>query len=145
MNTTFRVYYEDTDAGGVVYYANYLKFAERARTELLRSLGISQSDLLKSDKICFVVHSCNAEFLKSAKLDDTIVTQTVVTKIAHTSLEMLQTMHLVGFESAIFRLTSKIACVKQSSEAFLLCKIPESIKQKLMHAKSDQSLNETKN
>ena len=68
-----RVYYEDTDAGGIVYYANYLKFAERARTEFLRSLQICQQHDLEQNQTGFIVRSCHIEYLKSAVLDDALV------------------------------------------------------------------------
>lgn len=67
-----RVYYEDTDAGGVVFYANYLKFFERARTELLRSYGFEQDRLMEQDKIIFVVRSVSLEYLKPARFNDQI-------------------------------------------------------------------------
>jgi tol-pal system-associated acyl-CoA thioesterase len=69
---TVRVYYEDTDAGGLTYYANYLRFLERARTEMLRSLGISQQALIEKN-IAFAVRSVQAEYLKPARLDDELV------------------------------------------------------------------------
>lgn len=72
-----RIYYEDTDSGGVVYYANYLRFLERARTECLRSLGFSQS-LLLQENVAFAVRSASVEFLKPARLDDEL---TVVSSI----------------------------------------------------------------
>src|SRR5512145_2246979 len=65
-----RIYYEDTDAGGVVYYANYLKFLERCRTEWLREIGHDQADLLRDPGIAFVVRSVSLEYLKPARLDD---------------------------------------------------------------------------
>ena len=68
-----RVYYEDTDAGGIVYYANYLKFSERARTEFLRFLGIHQQQHLQESRCGFVVRSCNIDYLASAVLDDELV------------------------------------------------------------------------
>lgn len=72
-----RVYYEDTDAAGLVYYANYLRFMERARTEWLRALGYEQSQLVK-DQVAFVARSVNVDFLKPAKLDDQL---TVIAEI----------------------------------------------------------------
>jgi acyl-CoA thioester hydrolase len=87
---TLRVYYEDTDAGGVVYYANYLKFAERARTEALRAAGIGQENLLREQGIAFVVRSCNAEFLKPARLDDLLTIETRLHDIGNASLTMQQ-------------------------------------------------------
>ncbi len=65
-----RVYYEDTDSGGVVYYANYLKFMERARTEWLRSLGFEQDELRDRDGIIFAVRSASAEYLSPARFND---------------------------------------------------------------------------
>jgi len=65
-----RVYYEDTDAGAVVYYANYLKFMERARTEWLRALGFEQDELSRRDGILFAVRSAKIEFLKPARFND---------------------------------------------------------------------------
>lgn len=67
-----RVYYEDTDVGGVVYYANYLKFFERARTEWLRALGFEQNRLVEELGIAFVARSISAEYLKPARLDDAL-------------------------------------------------------------------------
>lgn len=77
--TTFpiRVYYEDTDAGGIVYYANYLKFFERARTEYLRQLGISQSTFLEQN-LGFVVRKVEMDNLASAKLDDSLTVYSTV-------------------------------------------------------------------
>ena len=63
-----KVYYEDTDSGGVVYYSNYLKFLERARTEMISSIGLSNKKLLDKYKTLIIVKSCNIEYLKSAKL-----------------------------------------------------------------------------
>ena len=65
-----RVYYEDTDAAGVVYYANYLKFMERARTEWLRTLGFEQSQLVREQGLGFVARSVSIDYLKPARLDD---------------------------------------------------------------------------
>ena len=65
-----KVYYEDTDAGGVVYYSNYLKFLERARTEMIVSIGLSNKKLLEDYKTLIIVKSCNIEYIKSAKLEE---------------------------------------------------------------------------
>ena len=74
-----RVYYEDTDSGGVVYYANYLKFMERARTEWLRSFGIEQDRLRDRDGVIFAVRSAHAEFLRPGRFNDRLI---VVSNIA---------------------------------------------------------------
>ncbi len=77
MDKTFvfpvRVYYEDTDAGGIVYYANYLKFAERARSEFLRFLDIDQQQILAQKHCGFIVRSCSIDYLASARLNDALV------------------------------------------------------------------------
>ena len=65
-----KVYYEDTDSGGVVYYSNYLKFLERARTEFINSIGLSNKKLLDEFKTLIIVKACNIEYLKPAKLED---------------------------------------------------------------------------
>ncbi len=67
-----KVYYEDTDSGGVVYYSNYLKFLERARTEMISSVGLSNKKLLDEHKSLIIVKSCNIEYMKPAKLEDKI-------------------------------------------------------------------------
>lgn len=71
-----RVYYEDTDTGGVVYYANYLRFAERARTEMLRAAGVSHSSMAEREGLAFAVRRCDAEYLKPARLDDALEVDT---------------------------------------------------------------------
>ncbi|KGJ88754.1 tol-pal system-associated acyl-CoA thioesterase [Thalassotalea sp. ND16A] len=84
-----RVYYEDTDAGGIVYYANYLKFAERARTEWLRALGINQSFFLEQ-KLGFVVRKVEMDNKASAKLDDLLTITTTITNLKKASLVFSQ-------------------------------------------------------
>lgn len=81
-----RVYYEDTDAGGVVYYANYLKFCERARTEWLRTLGFGQQALLDERQLAFVVRSVQADYLAPARLDDALAVLTRIAAVRRASL-----------------------------------------------------------
>lgn len=85
-----RVYYEDTDAGGIVYYANYLKFAERARTEFLRMLAIHQQQDLQEKQTGFIVRSCHIEYLKSAVLDDVLTVTNQVTEVGAASAIVAQ-------------------------------------------------------
>ncbi|RYE77743.1 MAG: tol-pal system-associated acyl-CoA thioesterase [Oxalobacteraceae bacterium] len=87
---TVRVYYEDTDAGGIVYYANYLKFFERARTEWLRSLGIHQQDLLGTEAAAFVVRSASVEYLGAARLDDELTLRLNIEKLGRASVQFAQ-------------------------------------------------------
>lgn len=85
-----RVYYEDTDAAGIVYYANYLKFAERARTEMLRLVGFEQEALRRATGRVFAVRQCNADYLAPARLDDELVIETRLTGLGGASLEIEQ-------------------------------------------------------
>lgn len=88
-----RIYYEDTDAGGIVYYANYLKFAERARTEFLRYIGFNQDDLLKNNGVGFVVRDCHISYKTPAKLDDALNITCKVTELKGVSLKMEQKLY----------------------------------------------------
>ena len=108
---TYRIYYEDTDAGGVVYYANYLKFFERARTDFLRVLEISQSDLAEKENLVFVVRRCEIDYLAPAKLDDLVEVSVVVTEIRSASILMYQEIKKEG--EILSRLNVKIACVSR--------------------------------
>ena len=81
-----RIYYEDTDAGGVVYYANYLKFLERCRTEWLRVIGHEQADLLREPGIAFVVRSVALDYLKPARLDDLLTVSLEVERITKSQI-----------------------------------------------------------
>jgi acyl-CoA thioester hydrolase len=86
-----RVYYEDTDAGGIVYHSNYLNFAERARTELVRELGVSQREMLEDGEgTAFAVRSANIDFRRPARLDDLLSVETEVTSIGGASIELDQ-------------------------------------------------------
>jgi len=84
------VYYEDTDAGGVVYYANYLKFIERARTDFIKKIGLSNTELRKKYKTLIIVKSCNIDFKKSAYLEDELEIYSSVKSISRTSFKMIQ-------------------------------------------------------
>jgi acyl-CoA thioester hydrolase len=87
---TVRVYYEDTDAGGIVYYGNYLKFYERARTEWLRSLGIHQQELLSHESAAFVVRSASIDYLGAARLDDELTLRLSIQKLGRASVQFAQ-------------------------------------------------------
>lgn len=91
-----RVYYEDTDFGGVVYYANYLKYMERARTEFLRGLGYDQSELLTRERRQFVVKSANIDFVSPARFDDVLSVTAEVKKIRRASLHFTQQCRLAS-------------------------------------------------
>lgn len=104
-----RVYYEDTDAAGVVYYANYLRFAERARTEFLRGVGVRHRDFLESDGVMLAVRRCEVDYVRPAILDDAIEVHTEVTDLGGASMWMAQTVRCGDADLA--RLKVRLACV----------------------------------
>ncbi|MBI1209802.1 MAG: tol-pal system-associated acyl-CoA thioesterase [Azospirillum sp.] len=108
---TVRVYYEDTDAGGIVYYANYLRFAERARTEMLRTIGVEQSALCAATGVTFAVLQCEIAFVAPARLDDLLEVATRITDIGGASLTMNQTIR--RGERDLVRATVKVVCLNQ--------------------------------
>ena len=85
-----KIYYEDTDAGGVVYYANYLKFLERARSEAIYSLGISNTEILDKEGVIIIVKSCNIEYKKPANFEDEIEVVSKISEVKNSSFKMLQ-------------------------------------------------------
>ncbi len=94
-----RVYYEDTDAGGIVYYANYLKYMERGRSDMLRLLNVDQREMLKfldPDDVKFVVARSEVDYLSPARLDDALTVHTKVAKIGKASLIMEQQVRRSG-------------------------------------------------
>ena len=88
----FKVYYEDTDAGGVVYYANYLKFLERARSEAIYSIGFSNLDLKRTNDVIIVVKSCNINYIRPAKFEDKLSVNSSIISISKASFKMNQTI-----------------------------------------------------
>lgn len=87
---TFRVYYEDTDAGGIVYHANYLRWMERVRTEWLRTLGVQQIDLAAQQGLQFVVSELEIQYVKPARLDDLLTVDLTVDQVRGASLRLGQ-------------------------------------------------------
>ncbi len=90
FNYKLKVFYEDTDAGGVVYYANYLKFFERARTDAISNIGLSNKKLLDEYGVFIIVKSCNIEYLKPAKLEDQLEIKSSIISTSNTSFRMKQ-------------------------------------------------------
>ncbi len=105
-----RVYYEDTDAGGIVYHATYLRYAERARTEALRDLGIPHAELVQSCNRMFVVRRVEVDYLRVARIDDSLVVETEVLVAGAASATLRQTVRGVTGVCAV--LTVKLACVR---------------------------------
>ncbi len=108
-----RVYYEDTDAGGVVYHVNYLKFMERARTEWLRALGYTQSQL--AAEILLVVHSIETRFLAPAHLDDELEISSEVVETNRASLRFQQQVRRVADDRLLCEAQVLVACVRTDS------------------------------
>ncbi len=123
---TVRVYYEDTDMGGVVFYANYLKFMERGRTEWLRAVGVNQSDLAAQEQRGFMVTELDIRYLKPARLDDLLQIESEVTRMGRASLHFYQTIYRNGellTESKI-----QICCVETVN--MRIAAIPQSVRTK---------------
>jgi len=119
-----RVYFEDTDSGGVVYHANYLKFMERARTEWLRALGVDQLDLKKEKEIMFVVHRMAIKFSKPARFNDELLIKTQCIKIKSCSLLLKQ---LIENNNALIEAEVEVACIDE--KFFKPTLIPRDIKE----------------
>jgi acyl-CoA thioester hydrolase len=123
-----RVYYEDTDAAGIVYYANYLKFAERARTELMRLLGAEHRTMMAQDGVGFAVRACTAEYLLPARLDDALAVHTQVTAVGGASLAMTQTVmrpDAGGGATPLVALTVRLACIDGGQRA---ARLPQAVR-----------------
>lgn len=110
---TIRVYYEDTDAGGIVFYANYLKFFERARTEWLRALGIGQHALLAQHGAMFVVSHASIDYHAPAKLDDVITLTLSIEKLGRASVRFVQ--QALNGATLLASARVKVGCVERAS------------------------------
>jgi len=108
-----RVYYEDTDAGGIVFYANYLKFFERARTEWLRATGIGQQDLIASDNAGFVVKSATIDYHAPARLDDELTLTLTIEKLGRASVQFAQKAY--KGDQLLVEASVKVGCVDLAS------------------------------
>ncbi len=121
-----RVYFEDTDAGGIVYYANYLKFIERARTEMLRSIGIPHAKMIDDTKTQFVVQSCNVKYHKPAKLDDEIIIRSKLTEAGAASLDLKQDVY--RGDVLLVSADVGLACINETGAP---CRIQAAIRDKI--------------
>ncbi|MCE5231862.1 MAG: tol-pal system-associated acyl-CoA thioesterase [Mizugakiibacter sp.] len=124
-----RVYWEDTDAGGVVYHASYLRFLERARTEWLRAHGIDQTRVREEHGIVFVVRDLAIEFLRPARLDDEVDACVTPVRRRAASLEFAQALERVGDGTALVRATVRAACVE--ADGFRPAPIPRLLAERL--------------
>ena len=125
-----RVYYEDTDAGGVVYYANYLKFMERARTEMLRLAGFEQDAIRDEDGVVFAVRHASIDYARAARFNDLLQVTANIIKMGKASLVFQHAVTLHDEpETLLCEATVKIACV--NADTFQVCPIPETIRTEL--------------
>ncbi|MBM3539156.1 MAG: tol-pal system-associated acyl-CoA thioesterase [Alphaproteobacteria bacterium] len=121
-----RVYYEDTDAAGIVYYANYLKFAERARTEWLRAKGIGQRELSEDEGVAFAVRRVSVEYLMPARLDDALEVRTRIVAVRGASLDGEQEIARGG--QVLTQLSLTLACVARDGRP---ARLPEVVRRAL--------------
>ena len=124
---SIRIYFEDTDSGGVVYHSNYLKFIERARTECLRSLQINQAEFKKKDKIMFVVANVNIDYKKAARFNDELDIETSLDKIGASKVDLTQNI----MKNSELYTSAKVSIACIHSETFKPQRIPKLIKQQM--------------
>ena len=127
FKSRFKVYYEDTDSGGVVYYANYLKFLERARTDAITSLDFSNNKLIEKFGIFIIVKSCNLNFLRPAKLEDNLNIISKVMEVKNVSIKMKQNIFVN--DSMIVEAEILLASVNNEGKP---TKLPDEFKNKLI-------------
>ncbi len=126
-----RIYYEDTDSGGVVYHSSYLNFMERARTEYLRSLNIEQNDLIQQQGVIFVVRKIEIDYLRVAGFNDLLTVVTKPVTIAGASIVFSQFITQADdAELVICKANVKVASLRVDS--FKPCALPEKLKVKLI-------------
>jgi len=118
-----KIYYEDTDSGGVVYYANYLKFTERARTNLINDLGFSLKKLSEDYDCLFIVRKINCDYLHSARLEDELIVKSKFLKINNASFDLEQ--NILRNDQIIFTSEITMVCVSSLGQPK---KIPQDLK-----------------
>ena len=129
-----RVYYEDTDAGGVVYHSNYLRFAERARTELLREHGVDHTSLMADSGLMFAVRRCEAEYVKPARLDDALEIRTRCIEASGASFWLEQLVQRAG--ETLVEMKLRLVCLKVDGRP---ARIPETLRSMLSGAAAPMS------
>ena len=127
FKSNFKVYYEDTDSGGVVYYANYLKFLERARTDAITSVNFSNKNLIEKFGIYIIVKSCNLNFHKPEKLEDNLNIVSKVLAVKNVSIRMKQ--HIFVNDSIIVEAEILLASVDENGKP---SKLPIELKSQLI-------------
>lgn len=119
----YRVYYEDTDAGGIMYHAQYISWCERGRAEYLRDVHLNSSEIVEQDGVMFVVRHLNADYFKPARLDELLRVETSVKEMKNSSFIMNQSIFCQ--DSMLFSMTVTIVCVDKSGRPV---RIPERIR-----------------
>jgi acyl-CoA thioester hydrolase len=125
-----RVYWEDTDGGGVVYYANYLKFLERARSEWLRALGYHQQQLHTELGIVFAVTAISVNYLQPARLDDELVVRSTIVSVGGASMDVSQQIDRTS-ATALTLLTASVKLVCLTAQGFKPARMPARLRQEL--------------
>ena len=124
---SFKVYYEDTDAGEVVYYANYLKFIERARTEALTSINFTNVKLIENYGIYIIVKSCNLNFIKPSRLEDNLDIFSEIIEVKNVSIKMKQDIFIK--DNLIFTADIHLVTINKNGKP---TKMPEKLKEQLI-------------
>lgn len=125
-----RVYYEDTDVGGVVYYANYLKFAERARSEMLRVIGFPHGEMMARDGRAFAVRRCEADYIRPARFDDALEVHTDNIDMEAAGFWLDQRVKRDGDDIAVLRV--RLACIGQNGKP---ARLPAALRAALLDLK----------
>jgi len=123
---TLRVYYEDTDMAGIVYYANYLRYIERARSEAVRDVGIEQLAMRDDDKAVFVVRGMQLEYLRPARFDNVLTIETETTSLKAATMQMFQTVK--RGDEVLFTADVRVACMSLTGRP---TRYPAEIRRKL--------------
>ncbi|MDF7674277.1 YbgC/FadM family acyl-CoA thioesterase [Acetobacteraceae bacterium ESL0709] len=136
---SFRVYYEDTDAGGIVYHARYLGFAERARAEALRELGMAVGELAGKENLCFVVANLSISYKSPARLDDVLEVETRLVKMGNVRLILQQEIHTL--EEGVRRLNAvlTVELATMTLTPFRPTALPQQYRERMEALKSEQA------
>ncbi|RKQ68166.1 tol-pal system-associated acyl-CoA thioesterase [Oceanibaculum indicum] len=129
-----RIYYEDTDAGGIVYHANYLRYAERARSEMLRDMGFGQAALRDQHGIAFAVRGCTIDYVAPARLDDLLWVETRVLSVGGATIEAEQRVERDG--ALLVRMHIRLACLGAGLRPARLPTVLRDAMQALLHPTS---------
>lgn len=132
-----RVYYEDTDASGIVYYANHLKYAERARTEMLRALGLDHPTLLGRFGLVFAVRRCSADYLAPARLDDALEVTTRLARLGGAAIDLRQEISRDG--CLLVRLEVRLALLSRDLRP---ARVPEELRERLTALRETDAVRE---